>query len=107
MNRITINGVTIEGGRDIRVVGRSVLIDGQKIDIGSIEGSTLRVVVEGDLASLTCDGSAEVTGGVQGSVSAGGSVKCGDITGAVNAGGSVKGAAISGPVNAGGSVKLR
>lgn len=105
---ITINGQRIEvegGASDIRVVGGSVSVGGNVV--ASKLSGDVYIRWEGPMASLTTDGSAEVMGGVQGDVKAGGSVECGDVGGKVVAGGSVRCARVGGNVTAGGAVTVR
>jgi hypothetical protein len=107
MNRITINGVTIEGGRNIDVVGRRVMVDGKVVEGLDLSSGTLEVHVTGNLASLKADGSVKLlTGDVHGNVSAGGSVACHDIGGNASAGGSIKAMHLAGNASAGGSIKI-
>ena len=65
----------------------------------------MNIKFEGDLASLKCDGSAEISGSVKGNVDVGGSLECGDVGGNVDAGGSIRCGKVSGDIGAGGSVK--
>lgn len=104
MNRITINGVTIEtDGSSIHVSSDgNVSVGG--VTVSSGHSGTVNVKFEGDLASLTCNGSATVNGNVQKDVDAGGSVTCGSIGGNVDAGGSITCGSIGGNADAGGSI---
>lgn len=106
MNSITINGVRIEvqgSASNISIRNGNVTIGGNVVKTG-LSGE-VRVVWEGPLASLECDGSAAihgtvasvdagngvmVTGDVHGNVSAGNSVTCHKVGGSIQAGGSVK-----------------
>ena len=104
MNRITIDGITIE------VEGNNVHVQNGKVMVGGVEikgGLTGKVDIkfEGSLASLRADGNVEC-GDVQGDVQSGGSIKCGEVGGDVTAGGSVTGTGFSGDIMAGGSVKI-
>jgi hypothetical protein len=107
MNRITINGVTIEtDGSNIHVSSDgNVSVGG--VTVSSGHSGTINVKFEGDLASLTCNGSAVVEGNVQKDVDAGGSVSvAGGVGGNVDAGGSVAvGGNIGGSADAGGSIR--
>jgi hypothetical protein len=107
MNSITINGVRIEvqgGASNISIRNGQVTIGGSVVKTG-LSGE-VRVVWEGPLASLDCDGSAD-TGSVAGNVFAGNGVRVtGDIQGNVNAGNSVTCQKVGGSIQAGGSVKV-
>lgn len=107
MNRITINGVSIESARHIDVVGRRVIVDGKEVQGLDLSSGTLDVHVTGNLTSLKADGSVKLlTGDVLGNVSAGGSVACHDISGNASAGGSIKAMSLGGNASAGGSIKI-
>ena len=107
MNRITINGLTIEGGRDINVVGRNVYVDGKLVEGLDTSGGTLHVEVTGNLTSLKADGSVKlISGDVLGNAAAGGSLSCHDIGGNASAGGSIKAMHLAGNASAGGSIKI-
>lgn len=101
---IKINRLTL-WGKSISISGRKVYVDGD-LTGGEIKGDTLHIVVEGDVASLSCDGSATIRGDVKGNVRAGGSVNCGDIGGNADAGGSIKADSLKGNAKAGGSIKI-
>ena len=107
MNSITINGVRIEvqgNASNISIRNGQVTIGGNVVKAG-LSGE-VRVVWEGPLASLDCDGSAD-TGAVAGNVSAGNGVRVtGDIQGNVSAGNSVTCQKVGGSIQAGGSVKV-
>lgn len=107
MNRITINGVTIEtDGNSIHVSSDgNVSVGG--VTVSSGHTGTVNVKFEGDLASLTCNGSATVEGSVQKDVDAGGSVTVGgNVGGDVDAGGSITvGGNVGGGCDAGGSIR--
>ena len=108
MNSITINGVRIEvqgSASNISIRNGNVTIGGSVVKTG-LSGD-VRVVWDGPLASLDCDGSAEVCGDVAGNVSAGNSAKVdGNIHGNVSAGNSVSCQKVGGSIQAGGSVKV-
>ena len=105
MGKITINGKTYTGNK-IRLSGNTVFIDDRAIDNEEDDRRIVKVIVEGDLASLkTESASVEVRGDVYGNVDAGGSVQCDNVTGAVRASGSVQCDRVGADVNAGGSVQ--
>ena len=108
MNRVTINGVTFTANShsSVSVNGRTIIIDGKKVDVGDIEGPTLNIKVEGVLGSLEADGDVQC-GDVGGTVQAGGDVDCGNVGGTVQCGGNVDCGKISGSVMAGGGVTVR
>lgn len=107
MAKITINGTTFEvsGQANISVSGDQISIGGKIVSSGL--SGIVTVKWEGPLAHLDVDGSAEISGDVQGSVEAGGSVKCNNVGGDVEAGGSVQCGNVGGDVDAGGSVQMR
>lgn len=101
MNTITINGVTIQtNSKDISIVNGQVKIDGQTVT--EID-KKVKIVWEGDLASLTTDMSVECNN-IKGDVNAGGSINCDNVGGTVIAGGSVNCDKVGGDIRAGGSV---
>ena len=106
-NSITINGVkiSVEGNTShVTIRNGQVTIGGNVVKTG-LSGD-VRVIWEGPLASLDCDGSAE-TGPVSGNVSAGNGVKVsGDVRGNVSAGNGVTCNKVGGSIQAGGSVKV-
>lgn len=105
MNTIIVNGNRFEvKGNNISIKNNSVYVDGVLIKNG-LSGD-INVSFDGELANLTCSGSANVTGMVHGNVDAGGSVNCGAVDGNVDAGGSVVCGVVGGDVDAGGSVKV-
>ena len=108
MSTITINGKTFSvSGRRISIINNKVKVDGIILDTGDSLTGTVNIKFDGDLASLKCDGSAEIAGNVHGDVSAGGSVLCRDVGKDVHSGGSVTCGQVSGDVSAGGSVHCR
>ena len=103
MNKITINGKTIEcsGSNSVVIRNGQIIVDGETI--GECNRNP-NVIIEGNVNSLACDGSVEVrgntrsidcggscnvTGNVEGDIDAGGSVNCKNVTGNIDAGGSV------------------
>ncbi len=116
MNRVTINGVTVEGpsGCNISVVNGVVTINGKVADQVGVLSGTVHMKVEGDIGLLRLDHGSIAIKGNANSVHAGESVEVsGNVAGAINAGGSVKvtgdAAAVtaSGSVSVGGDVKGR
>ena len=104
MNRIIVNGITIDvEGNNISIQNGTVKVNGVKVKDG-LSGK-VDVKFEGDLASLQADGNVEC-GNVQGDVDAGGSVHCGNVEGNIDAGGSVQGSGVGGDIDAGGSVSI-
>ena len=102
MNRITINGKTIEvEGNNISVSRGVMKVDGVVIE-ESLTG-IVRVQFEGDLANLDC-ADAKINGNVHGNVNSA-DLKCGDVGGNVNAA-DVKCGNVAGRVNAA-EVKMR
>lgn len=106
-NVVVINGQRYEApdGVSISVVNGEVRL-GNQVVVAS-EGKRVEVEWLGGegLASLRADGSVRISGGVSGSVSAGGSVTCGDVRGNVSAGGSIRCEKIGGNTAAGGSIR--
>ena len=106
MNRITINGVTIEtNSSSINVDGDNIYVGGNLIK-GGLSG-TVNVEFSGDLASLKSTGSVTVKGEVKGNVESGGSCTCGNVGNSVDSGGSTTCGNVGGNVDAGGSIKMR
>ena len=106
MNSITINGVRIEvqgSASSISIRNGNVTISGNVVKTG-LSGE-VRVVWDGPLASLDCDGSAVIHGTVAGNVCAT-SIQAGDINGNVYAGSSVTCQKVGGYIHAGGAVKV-
>lgn len=106
-NSITINGVRIEvqgSANNISIRNGNVTIGGNVVKTG-LSGE-VRVVWDGPLASLDCDGSAE-TGPVSGNVGAGNNVTVsGDVGGNISSGNGVTCHKVVGNIMAGGSVKV-
>ncbi len=89
MNRITINGKTITcPGSNVVIRNGKVIVDGDTIQ--ECSSGDIKVVIEGDVNNIDCDGSVTVRGNVDGDIDAGGSVTCGNVSGDIDAGGSVK-----------------
>jgi len=125
MNRITINGVTIEttSGSSVSVFNGVVSINGVRQDgVPHLTGE-VHLKIEGDIGSVSLDrGSVEVRGDVKGNVDAGNGVTVhgsvhksvgagnsvtikGDVGGDVDAGNSVSCGNVNGRINAGGNVR--
>ena len=108
MSSITINGVRIEvqgSASNISIRNGNVTIGGSVVKTG-LSGD-VRVVWDGPLASLDCDGSAVIHGTVSSSINAGNSATVtGDVHGNVKAGNSVTCQKVGGSIQAGGSVKV-
>lgn len=106
MNKITINGQTIEysGSGNIVIKDGKIIVNGVTVEECS---KNPNVVVEGNVTSLDCDGSVEVRGNT-GSIDCGGSCNVtGNVEGNVDAGGSVNCKNVSGNIDAGGSVHYK
>lgn len=106
MNKIVINGVTVEvpDGANVEVVNNTVRVNGQGVNVQFT--NELKIDVNGGLISLKTDrGSVTVNGNVANGIEAGGSIQCGNVVGNVNGGGSVTCGDVEGDVTAGGSVK--
>lgn len=106
MNRITINGKTIEcsGSNSVVIRNGQIIVDGETIEKCS---HNQNVIIEGNVNSLDCDGSVEVRGNT-GSIDCGGSCNVtGNVEGNVDAGGSVNCKNVSGNIDAGGSVHYK
>lgn len=103
MNSVTINGKTYTGTKSISVRNNVVIIDGKKVDHGTVENGILEIHVTGVLEHLETDASV-VCNDVHGDVQSGGSVSCDNVGGTVQAGGSVSCDNVGGSIMAGGSV---
>lgn len=107
-NSITINGVRIEvqgSASNISIRNGNVTIGGSVVKTGM--SGDVRVIWEGPLASLDCDGNAETVGPVYGNVGAGNNVTVsGDVSGNISAGNGVTCQKVGGNIMAGGSVKV-
>lgn len=100
MNRITINGKTITCSGT-----KKVIVDGNIIQ--ECNSGDLKVIIEGNVNKIDCDGSVEVHGN-SGNIDCGGSCEVGgDVEGDIAAGGSVTCGNVSGDIDAGGSVRCR
>ena len=101
---ITINGnsMTITGDcKTIVTKNGKIFIDGVEAEGAK---DVVDIHVEGNVGSIKCRGSVDVSGDVEKSVDAGGSVTCGNVGGSADAGGSVNCGNVTGNADAGGSV---
>lgn len=92
----------VHEGSSIQINGNQIIVDGKVVEDKA--SGIVKLEVQGDLASLTCDASVEVTGNVAGNVDAGNSVHCGHVQGNVDAGNSVHCGNVGGGVDAGNSI---
>ena len=103
--RVSINGQTLnfDGAGSISFEG-GVFSVNNRVIAGDF-GNSVKIVVEGPVQSIVCDGAVEVHNGQVGKIQCGGSCKVnGDILGDVNSGGSVHCDEIKGDVYSGGSI---
>ena len=79
MNKVTINGITIESESDsISIINNKVYVGDKTIEING------EYVISGNnRINITCDKNVTVNGGVVGDVKAGGNVSCEKIVGNV------------------------
>lgn len=105
-NMITINGKQYETfGGNIEVCNNRVFVNGE--EVSHFDSGNTRIVVYGDVNSVKCTGSVEVSGNC-GSVDCGGSCSIGgSVTGDIDAGGSVTCGNVTGDIDAGGSVRCK
>lgn len=96
MGNFSVDGRSFSGS-SLKIIGNQVYVDGV-LQEGSLTG-VVKVIVEGELASLQTDASVEC-GNVRGPVNAGVAVRCGDVTGDVSAGTSVTAKNVTGNVTA-------
>jgi hypothetical protein len=80
--KITVNGNVVEGTKDV-----------------------IDVHVDGNVGSIKCNGSVDVTGSVSDGVDCSGSLSCEDVNGKIDCGGSVNCGIVGGDIDAGGSVR--
>lgn len=102
MNTVTINGQTFTSSGSITIRNGRVIIDGR--EMLEVNAST-QIVINGTIGNLDTDLSVNVSGKVEGNITAGGSVNCDDVGGSVNAGGSVNCDDVGGNITAGGSIR--
>lgn len=103
---ITINGksISIKGNcSSIITKNGKIIIDGKEIENAK---DVIDIHVDGNVGSIKCDGSVDVTGYVDKEINCGGSVSCEDVNGPIDAGGSVRCGSVGGSVDAGGSIKM-
>lgn len=101
MNTVTINGVTITGGRNISVINGKIKVDGKdytpadakEINIvinGNVDKLEVdacdKVTVTGDVSTLkTMSGDVDITGDVKGDIKTmSGDVDCGNVGGSIS-----------------------
>lgn len=102
MNKITINGKTIEvSGSNISVINNKIFVDGK--EISDEVSKNADIYIYGDVGSIETDKSVNCDN-VKGHINAGGSVNCDDVGGNIECGGSVNCDSIAGDVTAGGSI---
>lgn len=106
MNKTTINGKAITcSGTNVVIDNGKVIVDGNIIQ--ECNSGDLKVIIEGNVNKIDCDGSVEVHGN-SGNIDCGGSCEVGgDVEGDINAGGSITCGNVSGDIDAGGSVRCR
>lgn len=108
MNKITINGRTINyAGNNIVINNGKIIVDGnviQEYNNGEYIGSSVNVIIKGDVNKIDCNGSVEVHGNA-GAIDCGGSCQVGgNVVGDIDAGGSVTCGKVSGDIDAGGRI---
>lgn len=109
---ISINGKelnTKEGKVSIRK--GSIYVDNKKVDMPNddlLSNANFHITINGDVNTIDCTGSVNVTGNVSGGICCNGSSTIrGDVKGGVSCGGSVKiSKTLEGNINAGGSVTV-
>lgn len=106
MATFSINGISIQAGRNITINGDKVMIDG--VLHADIEPRTIMEIriIEGTIENVRSDMSI-TCGDVTGNVDAGMTVNCGNVGGDVDAGMSVNCGSVGGDVDAGMSVNRR
>ena len=103
MGKIIINS-GFNSGSIIGINNGEIIIDGKVVQNYS---GNVKVIIEGDVETVKCEGSVEVRGNA-GIVDCGGSCTVrGNVNGGLDAGGSVKCGKESGNISAGGSVSCR
>jgi hypothetical protein len=104
MNKITVNGKTIEvSGNNISVINNKIFVDGKEISDEISKNAD--IYIYGDVGSIETDKSVNCDN-VKGDIHAGGSVNCDDVNGSINCGGSVNCDNVGGSVTAGGSIRM-
>lgn len=102
---ITINGksMIVTGDcKNVSIQNGKVIINGKVIK-GTKD--VIDIHVDGNVGSIKCNGSVDVTGSVSNGVDCGGSLSCEDVNGAIDVGGSVTCGLVGGSIDAGGSVR--
>jgi len=105
MNRIQINGLTIEtnGPASVLVTDGKVYVDGRQVS--TIDTASNKVIIKGNINELKAYGNVEVNGNV-GEIDAGGNVVCRDVSGSIDAGGNVSARNVKHNIDAGGNVTV-
>lgn len=105
-NQVVVNGRKFNFcGNNIKIIDDKVYVDGEAIC--SVPYGDQRVVIYGNVTSVTCGGSVEINGDC-GSIDCGGSCTVkGKVNGDIDAGGSVSCGAVLGDIDAGGSVRCK
>lgn len=105
MNKIIVgNEVIACSGSCIAINNGNIIVDGKVVHEYS---GNIKVVINGDVNKIRCDGSVEVNGNA-GNIDCGGSCHIGgNVDGNVDAGGSINCGNVSGDIDAGGSVRCR
>jgi cytoskeletal protein CcmA (bactofilin family) len=109
---VNINGKTIllpDGGGPVSIRNGVLYVNGKKWEEQGNKtdaSGIMKIVITGDLLSLTCDRAVELTGGVGGDVHAVGNVvvHC-DVNGNVDANGTVECKNVGGNVHSNGAVR--
>ena len=105
MNRITVNGTTIEvpDGASVNVTNGHIVINGKE-QMSGLSG-VVKVVVEGKIEVLNASCDVEVHGDVGGNIDAGCGINCGNVGGNADAGTSINCGNIAGDADAGTSIR--
>jgi hypothetical protein len=82
MSKITINGVTYQGGNSVVAIGNRVLIDGKDV---TPDAKIINITVDGDLDSVSADCCQKiiVNGNAKSVNTQSGDIECKDVTGSV------------------------
>ncbi len=110
MNRITINGTTINvPSGNVSVINNQVYVNGKQIDVSQALGMgyIAELHITGDPLAVQSDIGVTVNGTVKGNVRAGNGVSCGDVSGNVHAGNSIHCGNVGGDADAGNSIHKR
>ena len=113
MNVCIINGVKIEipNGKNIRMDGNKIFVDGIEIDTKDTDlygAKTVNVEIYGDVIDVKCNGNVTVKGNVLNGIDCGCSVTVnGNCDGTIDCGGSATiGGNVRGSIDAGGFVNI-